>query len=471
MFKHSSTRLYVGLAGSALILSACGTAPQIQKFEPAVNKQFFSAVGTQGAQDPAVDFWRTFDDAQLNQLVEQALKSNADIRTAQVSLREVRATAGNAQAQLLPQLGLSGGARRSRERDFQGSDTAFTNNTFTSGFDAFWEVELFGRVAKDVKILNDANVAASEALLTASRVTIAAEVARNYLELRGLQAQRATAQKSVENLRASSKLITARKDAGRATALDTERMASLVASAEAALPAFDAGINRASLHLAVLTGATPGALSASLSAAKPLPGAKVMQLSNIGSPESLLMRRPDIKVAEQQAWAAAARVGIARSQLKPRLSLSGLLGLNSGRISDIGDSHTFVYNLGANIAWTFFDSGRRQTAIDAASARGDNALVNYERVVLAALEETEDALSTYNQMQLQTERLFVASQAADKAATLAKARLDAGVSDAVALLDAEREAIAARSRLAQSQTAVATSLIAVYKALAGGVSG
>lgn len=454
----------------AVVITGCGTAPQWQKYEPALAAQFAGASSTQTTADPAADFWLAFDDSELTQLVQDALKTNADIRIARANLAEARANARNSIAQLFPEFGLSGGARRARERDMQGGDASNTNSTFNGGFDAYWEAELFGRVAKDVKIATDASQAASEALIGAARITIAGEVTRNYLELRGLQAQRVTAQRGADNLREAAKLIASRRDAGRATALDTERASADLAGAEAVIPAVDAAINRAMLRLGVLTGATPTALATKLSLAKPLPGAKAMELAHVGTPAALLLRRPDVKAAEQQAWVAAARVGIARSQLVPRITLSGTLGLNSGRVQDLGNAHTFIYNLGANIAWTFFDFGRRQSAIDAASARRDVAVINYERVVIAALEETEDALATYTQMQRQTDRLFAASEAANKAAAIARARLDAGASDAVALLNAERDALAARNRFQQSQTQAATALVAVYKALAGGVS-
>ena len=201
---------------------------------------------------------------------------------------------------------------------------------------------------------------------------------------------------------------------------------------------------------------------------KPLPGLKAVALASIGTPENLLRRRPDVAAAEQQVAAAAARIGIARSELFPRLTLGGTLGLNAGRIADLGKSAAFVYNLGASLLWTLLDFGRNRAQIAAASARGEAAVIGYEKAVLGALEETEGALAAYTRTQRQTESLFGAAQSASKAAELARARFGAGTSDFLAVLDAERELLAARDRLAQAQTAGATSLVAVYKSLAGG---
>jgi outer membrane protein, multidrug efflux system len=458
------------LVALAMGLAGCGTAPDFKPYQPSLQPNFTSVEGTARSSEPAADFWLGFEDPELNRLVGLALVANADLRIAQASLAETRANSRNSIAQLYPTLGTGGGARRARERDMQGNESAMTNTTYTAGFDAVWEVEMFGRVAKDARILTQSNDAASMALLTAARQTVAAEVTRHYVELRGLQAQKLLAAESAERLDRSLKLFTARVDAGRATPLDVERIRVQLSTALAQIPMLDASIARARQRLAVLTGQPATAMAPALVEAKPLPAMRAMELSRVGTPASLLLRRPDVKAAEQQAWAAAARVGIARSQLLPRLTLSGSLGLNSGRLQDLGNAHTFIYNLGANMVWTLFDFGRRESAIDAASARSDAAIVNYEKVVLVALEETEDALTTYSQLQRQTERYFDASAAADKAARIARARLDAGATDALTFLNAEQEAIQARSRLVQSQAAAATAVVAVFKALAGGVA-
>ncbi len=459
------------------VLTACGTVPTVQRYEPKLNPTFSAAdsnanaIATNASQtEPTADFWLGFNDTELNQLVAEALKANFDIRVAQANLTETRASARQSISQLYPTIGVNGGASRSRERNRMGGEGTITESQFNLGFDAVWEAELFGRVSKDVRIATDASTAASEALLKASRITVAGEVTRNYMSLRGLQTERLLTQSSIEQLVRLVKLIELRLNAGRANALELERAKSQLASAQAGLPALDAAIARTRYQLAVLIGQPPTALDTRLSEVKPLPALAPSNLAAIGNPQNLLARRPDVFAAEKQALAAAARIGIARSQFTPRITLSGALGLNSGRFLDLGNASSFIYNLGGQIAYKLFDSGRAQAGVDVAAAQADGAIVGYERVVLTALQETEEALMTYSQTQRQVEHLFAASQAADKAAMLARARLDAGVTDAVALITAEQEALAARTRLAQTQTAAATSLIAVYKALAGGVT-
>jgi outer membrane protein, multidrug efflux system len=469
LFATTSSRLlWAGL--SAMLLTACGTPPTFTAYQPALAPGFISAPPTTAQTEPASDFWQSFDDPELTRLVGEALRANADIRIAQANLQEVRANSRNSIAQLYPTLGVGGGARRARERDMQGGDSSLTNATYTAGFDAIWEVELFGRVSKDAHILTGANDAAAATLVQAARQTVAAEVTRHYLELRGLQAQRAFAQSSIERLAQSLALFNARVEAGRATPLDVERIRVQLANARAQMPMLDASAQRARLRLGVLSGQPPAEIDARLRAIAPLPRLRPVDLATVGSPATLLLRRPDVKAAEQQAWAAAARVGVARSQLLPRLTLSGWLGLNAGRFADLGNTHTFIYNLGANALWTLFDFGRRQSAVDAASARNDVAIIMYEKTVLLALEETEDALATYTQLQRQTDELNNALTAAQRAADIAKARLDAGASDAVVFLNAQLDLINTQSRLAQAQTAAATALVGVFKALAGGVS-
>jgi outer membrane protein, multidrug efflux system len=276
------------------------------------------------------------------------------------------------------------------------------------------------------------------------------------------------AKASLETQQAALKLVEARQSAGRGTAFDTERANALVQTTAAAVPSLEAASARARYRIAVLTGQVPTALDQQLSTDKPLPGLKAVQLGSIGSPESLLRRRPDVAVAEAQLAAAAARAGVAKSALFPRITLGGTLGLNAGRFSDLGDSASFAYNLGASLVWSVLDFGRVRAQIAASEARSEASAILYEKTVLGALEETEGALAGYNRTQQQSDSLFNAAQSAGKAAEIARARFNVGASDFLAVLDAERELLAARDRLAQAQTAAAQSLVSVYKALAGG---
>jgi outer membrane protein, multidrug efflux system len=449
--------------GAAALLSACNTTPQLAGKTPALSAEFANAPAS--AQEPVAQFWQAFEDTQLNNLIALAIQANADIRIAAANLQEARALARSADTQLFPQIGTSAGVNRVRSPNDQGQPQ--TDTVYSAGFDVSWEADLFGR-ARNERQAAAATLLAGQAGLRSAQVSVAAEVARNYFELRGLQAQLSVARAALQSQQETLKLVQARQSVGRATTFDTERANALVQNTAAAVPALEASLLRTRYRLAVLTGQAPTMLDAALAQEQPLPGLKPTALSSIGSPESLLRRRPDVLAAQAQIAAAAARVGVANSALFPRITLGGTLGLNAGSVSDLGNSAAFVYNLGANLVWSLLDFGRVRAQIAASQAQADVALATYEKTVLTALEETEGALASYTRTQQQTEALFAAAQSASKAEEIARARFSVGASDFLAVLDAQRELLSARDRLAQAQMAGATSLVAVYKALAGG---
>lgn len=447
----------------ALLAAACNTAPRLALYQPPPAPQFANANAT--AQEPVAQFWRGFHDADLDQLVAAALAANADLRIAAANLAEARALTRYAGARLAPEIGLSASAARQRSQVV--GVGPLTGNFFTTEFDMRWEADLFGGLRAERRAAL-ADALARAAQLRAVQVSIAAEVARNYFELRGLQEQLRVAAASLDSQRETSRLVNARLSVGRGTAFDADRADALVQTTAATVPALDATLARTRYRLAVLSGQPPTALDARLADAKPLPGIAPTALDQIGSPQSLLRRRPDIAAAEQQVEAAAARVGVARSQLFPQLIFNGSLGQNATSVGNLHERGSLVFGLGASLAWSLVDFGRRRAQIEAASARGAAAVATYEKTVLGALEETEGALATYTRAQRRTDSLYGAARSADSAAELARLRFRAGSSDLLAVLDAERESLAARDRLAQATTAGATSLVAVYKALAGG---
>ena len=362
----------------ALIVMGCATTPNLPKYRAQHGADSANAAAT--PTEPVAQFWRGFADADLDALVDHAIKANADLRIVGANLREARALANFANAQSKPTIGTSATVARASARDSQGKTQ--TGNVFAAGFDLAWEADLFGRVS-------------SARQAAAAQVSVASEVARNYFELRGFQEQLRVATVALETQRAALKLVQARLTVDRGTALDTERANALVQTTAASISSLETALIRARDRLAVLTGQAPAALDTQLAIQKPLPGIKPVVLASIGTPENLLRRRPDVAAAEQQVAAAAARIGIARSELFPRLTLGGTLGLNAGRIADLGKSAAFVYNLGASLLWTLLDFGRNRAQIAAASARGEAAVIGYEKAVLGALEEAEGALAAY----------------------------------------------------------------------------
>lgn len=459
------------------VLSACSAVgPDYQRPTTALDTGFIGAGATAvNAQAPAGDiatFWRGFNDARLSSLIERALQANGDVRIAQARLQEARANQGEANAAGLPGLGIDASAERSIRPVTQQPDTtrsARTGTAYDASFVANWEIDLFGGVRRGREAAA-ALVSAGEAGLNAAHTTVAAEVARNYLELRGLQERLRVTEASLVNQRDALGITNARVDNGRGTQLDLARARGLVASTEAALPALQTAIERSVFRLATLTAQAPRALLAELSAPAPLPGLPVTDLATlpVGTPQLWLQRRPDLMAAERELAAATANIGVATAALYPRLSLSGLLGLNAARIGDLNDSQSARYALGAGISWTPFDFGAIRSRIRASEARAQQSLASFEQTVAVALEETEGAFSSYSRSAQRADSLDAAARSAEEAAGLARLRYDAGVTDFLAVLDAEREVLNTRDQLVQARVGMATALVAVYRALGGG---
>jgi multidrug efflux system outer membrane protein len=474
--RHHFGRLALASAAVLTIASGCAVGPNYSTPAVPVDAGFVNAgAPAVNAQAPAADiatFWRGFNDPALTQLVERALAANGDLRIAQGRLREARALQGSTRAALLPEVDVKADAGRALQPGYLYPGTTRSQRTgsaFDAGFVASWELDFFGRNRRaDEAAL--AQVDASEAGVHAAQTTIAAEVARNYLDLRGLQQRYDVAQRSLELQRQTLKLTGVRLDAGRGSQLDVVRARSLFDSTEASLPALQAAIERDAYRLATLTAQPPRTVLASLAASQPLPSLPVTDLSALplGTPEQLLRRRPDLVVAERQLAAATATIGVATADLFPRVSLTGLIGFASNRVAELGSSNSQQYSLGAGLTWPLLDFGRVRSRIGASQARADQSLANYEQTVATALEETEGALSQFTRSAQQSERLASSARNADEATRLSRIRFDAGSVDLQIVLDAERQALAARDALVQAQVGQAIGLVNVYRALGGG---
>jgi multidrug efflux system outer membrane protein len=465
MMRAPAPLLRAGALLALAALAACSHAPQLARYQAPAQPGFVNAPEQAGTGEPVAEFWQRFQDDELTSLIQRALKANTDVRTAAASLAEARALGRLADADLFPSVNVNGGAARIRAKNADGVPQ--TNNAYSVGLDVLWEADVFGRLS-DARRAAQAGVLAGEAGYRAAQLSIAAEVARNYFNLRGLQEQLRVAVASLETQRAALQLVEAREGAGRGTALDTERARALVQSTAASVPAFESALARTRYRLAVLCGLPPTALDAELGAVQPLPGLKTVDLGGIGTPQDLLRRRPDVQVAEAQLAAAAANIGVARSAWFPTVTLGGTLGQNASHIGDLTKGASYAYNLGAQLTWNLLDFGRIRANIAAADARGEAAAANYERAVLAALEETEGAFINYTRSQQQAALLYDAVVSSEQAALIARERFAVGSTDFLVVLDAERELLSARDRLAQAQAGAAGSLVAVYKALAGG---
>jgi len=461
---------------AAVFAAGCAVGPDYQRPTPSVDGSFLN-VGATRNNDAEVSaeiasFWRGFNDAALNALIERALAANGDVRIAQARLQEVRSLQRVADAGTLPTIGAQAHGIRAVTPTYEAPGVSRSDRTATvydAGFVANWELDFFGRARRGAESAA-AQVAASEAGLYGAHTAVAAEVARNYLELRGLQQRYAVTEQALANQRESLKLTEARLDAGRATQLDLERARTLVENTAAALPALQAGADRTVFRLATLTAQSPRFLREQLGSPAPLPSLPVTDLAAlpVGTPEQWLQRRPDLIAAERQLAAATAEIGIAKADLFPRITINGLIGLASGLWGDLWDDASAIYSIGATLDWTLIDFGRTRGRIGASEARAQQALASYEQTIALALEETEGALTQFTRDAQRSERLANAARSAEEAARLARLRYETGVTDFLAVLDAEREALSTRDALVQSQTSNAASLVAVYRALGGG---
>lgn len=456
---------------AALGLSGCAVGPDYHEPKTTVDAQFANtAPAGYSADDVPVAFWSLFDEPTLNKLVEQSLLANKDLAIASANLRASRAALGLTRFDYFPTVTASGSHLRVKQSEHQLPNVSKDQREFDNveaGFDASWELDFFGRVRRGVQAAR-AEEQAAAAQLRDAQVTVTAEVARNYFVLRGVQEQLAVAVRNAENQRQTLSLTEARLDAGRGTELDTSRAQAQLQTTLASIPPLRSQIAATIYRLSVLTGQMPTTLTPELDATQPLPA--LPRINAIGTPDALLRRRPDIRVAERQLAAATARVGVAVGDLFPRVTFLGSIGYNAGNSSNLGKAGTGVFAYGPSISWAAFDLGRVRAQINIANAQTDAALATYESTVLQALEETEGALVSYGQAQSRRDTLELAATASSKAANLARQRFEGGLTDFLNVLDAERDALSAQDNLAQSRTQTATSLIAVYKALGGGWS-
>jgi outer membrane protein, multidrug efflux system len=471
MARCKTGRLTHGWAASAaaLLLAGCTVGPNYHRPDTPVDAHFTNASEPGFVEGDATErYWIGFQDPILTGLIEDALAHNKDLSIAAANLQAARAAKRLAGFDLYPTATIAGGY--THNLDSQQELPGFNQNerrfdTAQAGFDGLWELDLFGRVRRNVEAASG-DVGAAAATLQDARVSVIAEVARNYFILRGLQDQLALTERNADNQFSTLKLTRTRLEAGRGNQLDTSRAEAQWQTTLASIPTLQASIATTRYRLSVLTGQQPTALDKPLSAQAPLP--PLPGLNAIGTPEQLLRRRPDVRVAERRLAAATARVGVAVGDLFPKVTLIGEVGYSAPTFGDFGQSEARFFTVGPGITWAAFDLGRVRARISSAKDQTDAALGAYESAVLGALEDTEGALINYGHSQTRREALRVAAAASDKAADLARKRFQGGLIDFLEVLDAERTALSAELLLSQGRADSATSLVAVYKALGAG---
>ncbi|MGH8298847.1 MAG: efflux transporter outer membrane subunit [Steroidobacteraceae bacterium] len=451
----------------AAALSGCVVGPNYVRPNTPVAAQFADAEpDVYSNQQSQIEFWKQFDDPTLDRLVGDALSANYDLRIAVGRLVQARALRNQSEFDLAPTVTASGGYTKQRtptvEDPFGG---AYTTKLYDAGFDATWELDFFGGVRRNVQARN-AELQGEVANLHDAQVSVIAEVARNYFELRGEQTQLAVARANVRNQQQVLQLAQAERAAGSGTDLDVARSQSQLSTTLSTIGPLEAAVSRSIHRLGVLTGRDPDALTGLLRAPHELP--PLPHIVPVGSPAQMLRRRPDIRAAERNLAASTDLVGVAISNLFPKVTFTGSFGFAAAAPAGFGTAGSRSYLIGPGISWPAFDLGRVHEQIAGARAGTVIALDEYHQTVLNALEETEDALVAHARDRDQLKYAQDAARASATAAKLAEIRYQGGMVDFLSVLDAERTELQTENALAQSRTEAATSLIAVYNALGGG---
>ena len=447
-----------------LALSACAVGPDYKP--PATEPAHISADNLKGFDRAHFEgiWWQQFDDPTLNKLVTQSLAGNRELRVAFARLRAARAIRDDVSNDAMPTITSRASSNLGKGQVPGQTEKRVNSERYDLGLDMAWEIDLFGRIQRQLEA-SDADEQVAAADLYQLQVTMIAELVDAYGELRGAQLRERIALANLKNQQDSKTITESLRDAGVGDQLDVMRADARLAAVEASVPQLQAEQVRQRNRIATLLGERPDALSVDLSPAI-LPA--IAKALNLGNPGDLLQRRPDIMSAERKLAAATARIGVAKADLFPRVSLSGFLGFTAGRGSQIGSAAANAWALGPSITWPAFDLGSVRARLRGAGAEADGALANYEQHVLLALEESENAFSDYGKRQQRLVALIRQSESSRIAADLAAIRYREGTVDFLVLLDAQRERLAAEDSQAQAEVELYRGVVAIYKALGGG---
>jgi multidrug efflux system outer membrane protein len=492
----------------AISLVGCTVGPNYKppKFDPGKS---FTELPPPAATQPSrtndqpveiTEWWATFHDSELTELIRKAAASNLDLRQAESRIRQARWSRVIAGSGLFPTVDVGGGyygargssnvkfnlqppgASKNGKQATSGSGGTQTTtfplsplgggglpgvetNIYQAGFDASWEIDVFGGTRRGIEE-STADLQASIEDRRSVYVTLLSEMARNYVELRQYQKQIQIAQENLNSQRQVLALTQDRFNAGVTTQLDVSRAAAQVATTAAGIPTLDALAHQSIHRLSVLLGQHPSALDEELMKVQAIPGPP--DIVPVGLPTDLLRRRPDIRRAERQLASATARVGVATADLYPKFNLIGSFGFDASKFSHIGDWNSRYWSIGPSITWPIFNAGRIRANVQVQNEGQAQALTSYEQTVLQALEDVEDALVAYSREQTRRQSLSDAVSANRQSVDLATQQYRQGVVDFLTVLEAERSLYGAQDALAQSDAQIASDLVALYKAMGGG---
>ena len=460
------TRLIAG--ASSLALAACAaTGPSLSPPQvPASAQARFVEASSPGVIEaaPRDDWWRLYNDPVLDGLVQQALAANKDIAVAVANLDVALASLRAARGDRLPQTDANGGVQYGRPSGLERSPGQHAGWALSAGLNVAYEVDLFGRVRKNIQAAQ-ADVSAAEADRDAVRVEVAAETARAYADILSSNRELDVARRTVALLDQSVTLSQKRFDAGRTSGLDVARITALRDQQRARIPDFQAQLDSATFRLATLTGHPPAERPVTGGTGAPL---ALTQAIPIGDGRLLLARRPDVRAAERRLAAASARVGVATADLYPRITLGGSLAASATSIASLFTGGALGLIAGPLLSWSFPNQQAARARVAGSEAQSRAELARFDKTVLTALEETETALSRYSNQIRRREALQSAADQAERAARITRAQLREGRADSLAVLDAERTLAQADADLAAADAQLSDAQVDLFKALGGG---
>jgi outer membrane protein, multidrug efflux system len=449
-----------------VLLSACTVGPRYRLPDVPLPAKFDQAGAEATLQPAGSKLWAQFGSAELDALIARALEANTTIAQAAARFAETRALSGLSLYSWFPTVTAEGSQEKGK---FSGEDPfsqpgAGHFETWRAGFDATWEIDLFGSLRSQNRAIKR-RVEADAASLADARLSIVAETAQTWFSLIGARERLALQRRQLSNLEENVSILGARVDAGNSTALDLARSKAQARSLAASVPQAEADVVRQEQRLAVLTAWPVETLRAKLAKETTIP--ELPELVATGTPEQWLKRRPDIRSAERELAAATADIGVEIADYFPKLELLGSFGWTGQSRDQIGRSAAERWSYGPSLTWSFLNIGRVNRNVKAAQARADGAVARYQETVLRALEETENALAGFRAANQAEDELRAAAEAAGEAARLSRMRYDAGASDYLTLLDSERTMLDLDDQHVQAASRRATALAALYKALAG----
>jgi len=470
---NANRKTRAGLAIKALLLLALASGAKVTAQGSESRDWAAKSIrGTSTEQPPNTDWWNSFHDEELTRLIHRAVANNLDLQLAAARVDEARAARGVAKSAFYPSVGLTTSAERLRERVpvfNPGTNTAAFHpvelNNFQVGFDSAWEIDVFGRIRNEVKAAS-ANVRSAEENRRDVLLALLGEVASSYADLRGFQLRLEIAENNIQTQEDTVHLTQARAAAGLATQLDVSRAVAELETTNAVVPSLRSAISASIHRISVLVGQEPGALQRELEASAPVP--VVPPEVPVGLPSDLLKRRPDVRRADDEIAAAAANVKAAKADYFPKFTLFGSAGRQATQLHDLSLSLGNFFAVGPAISLPIFTGGRIHSNIAVQNARWKETQLLYRSTVLTSLEETENALVNYSEEQERRDRLQAAVSQSQTALELSRELYRSGLGDFLAVLDAQRQLYGNEDLLAESQTAVTTNLIALYKALGGG---